>query len=664
MPDSQERLIDAAVRSFAYNAEMKLAARHLLRELVKSDPEVTEKTIARWNAVDGKKRIPLGRMVVWTLLIAVFTALWLTQGGEIIDLVSRISAPRKYRERIAGNLNEHQKLLLFGSPQARCVYDPEDPAYFAEYAADVLRDGGGGSPDDQLETGRRIDPENAWFTYLAADPGPLIRPSSNGMDEEKEKSKVMQLFSEAREQTKCTSYVLDRLKHVLPLVTQKNLPEYLDSRAIVWQFSHSDDMTYYGLSNVIDTVAWDLSHAHDPSGFHELSIDAELFLRRTIGEEVAEKGSSWRNHDLHYVKEIAKSLASAAEELKLNEDAKLWNSITNRLNFWKETVDKKGDRIVVDGDTVSASEATGIFLGRVIRDSSKRVVGQPLLTDQDLKPGRLVDHEYFSWLCAGMGSLLMGFGLGSVSLYRFRVSALSRRLAGRMVALLGTRDWMWIFGLGVLLPFGWVMVINRLTPLGGREMGFGGVSGLLPTGHFLGLLVLWLVIPQLVARWQLAKQAGFVGFAKPSWGSWLATAGAVAFVPLVGWAGISHPFGEWQFGMPWFGWKDVSPRTWMAVPSLGVCAIWLISVVSQALFGRSERHFHQATMSLVLKPVFAAAMLVLALAAPAFKASERYWFAQDKLSKIDPSLPAWSVYEYKIAEQQKKELREILGDEH
>lgn len=46
--------------------------------------------------------------------------------------------------------------------------DPPNPAYFAEYAACYFPEHGGTLPPDFLETARRIDPQNAWFTYIAA----------------------------------------------------------------------------------------------------------------------------------------------------------------------------------------------------------------------------------------------------------------------------------------------------------------------------------------------------------------------------------------------------------------------------------------------------------------------------------------------------------------
>ena len=54
-------------------------------------------------------------------------------------------------------------------------------------------------------------------------------------------------------------------------------------------------------------------------------------------------------------------------------------------------------------------------------------------------------------------------------------------------------------------------------------------------------------------------------------------------------------------------------------------------------------------------------LIVIALSGLGFKATTQYWFEQDKLLKYDASSPGWTTYEYKVAVQMRKELREVLG---
>ncbi len=71
MSDPKTRLIQTAVRPLADDAEMQLAATHLLGKLVIPHPENAEQAIQRWDVVDAKKRKPVWRMALWVLLVAV-----------------------------------------------------------------------------------------------------------------------------------------------------------------------------------------------------------------------------------------------------------------------------------------------------------------------------------------------------------------------------------------------------------------------------------------------------------------------------------------------------------------------------------------------------------------------------------------------------------------
>ncbi len=218
-------------------------------------------------------------------------------------------------------------------------------------------------------------------------------------------------------------------------------------------------------------------------------------------------------------------------------------------------------------------------------------------------------------------------------------------------------DWGWIFAVGVVLPFVFVMVVNRLTPLGGRAFGAHGMELLMPGAHFFGLLLLWLTLPVQVVRWRLAKRAGGFGFPRPvahrlAGGS---LRGGVCAGGRVGrdFPGRATPgsseFSKW----PW--------QFWAATALACLPMLWVLGSISFAMLGRADRHLYRATSALVMVKVFAAAMLFIALASIGFKASERYWFKQDWMTKFDVAGPGWSAFESKVAAQMRKELRETLG---
>ena len=322
---------------------------------------------------------------------------------------------------------------------------------------------------------------------------------------------------------------------------------------------------------------------------------------------------------------------------------------------------------MVEGKVEDSRRVTGLLCGSTLEVGAKVVENPPPLSDADLEPGRMLDHEILSRFSGYAVWLVMGVLTGAVALYRFRVSVMVRRLADRVEDLLRPVDWIWILGGGIMLPFGIVMAVNRHTPLGGRDFGMLGTSLLLPAGHFIGLLVLWLLTPLMISRWRLARRAGFFGFSNPPWAEGFALLCAAAFVPVIGWVAISgSPGGFWMEWMKQLG-LDVEadsstvPLFWWAIGLLAVPLLWLLITSSLAVFSGSDRLLRPTTMSLILARVYAFTMLVVILATAGFKAGEQYWFERETLTKFDASLPGWTRYEYHVAVQMRKEIREILG---
>ena len=97
MPDSQNRLIEAATRPFSDNAEIKLAVAHLLDALVKPGSVGAENAIARWDAVDGTTNHPWWQRTLWASLLAVSATVLLRDYQEIGRYVA-------WREWIGGSM--------------------------------------------------------------------------------------------------------------------------------------------------------------------------------------------------------------------------------------------------------------------------------------------------------------------------------------------------------------------------------------------------------------------------------------------------------------------------------------------------------------------------------------------------------------------------------
>ena len=691
MDDSQERLIETAVGPFSDNAELKQSAMAFLGKRVTTDAGDAAAIVARWNEIDARKRKSFWHIGLWGVVAVVSAGVAISDFDEISRVVEwskwfakgSIFAPLPVSgvQRVASKLSESDKLLLMGDlskgtkderKEALWRSDPENPAFFADYAVAFIFENEK-LPPDFLETARSIDPTNAWFTYLAAAveakdsvkfkgrkskrvAGETVYESPRSWEilDQTRLDRTMALLVEARNQPKCTDYSGAMLRKRIPLLPEGTFIEQLDSGACLGETSTFSSLRLLRLAQAIAARACSSGESGDVPGFQEISGDGDRFIRGICSDEngtlVDEMGRNIM------VSTLAESFGSAAETLGLEHDAARWIPIAKSM---KDANDRRGSReFIVDGRAVKSGTITGGIIGGGIELIAKRPDTQPPLTDADLKPMRLVEHEILSWVLSYVLWVVVALCVCWVAFYRFRVAVLSRRLARRMEDLLRPSDWGWILAAGVLLPFAFVMAVNRLTPLGGRSLGVQGMALLMPAGHFLGLLLLWLTLPVQVLRWRLAKRAGGFGFPGPSWTGWLAVAGAAAFVPVIGWATISNFDGSWMnvddvTKLPW--------QFWTALALAGVSVLWVTGLISLAIFGRAGRHLYRAASALVLVRVYAVALLVIALASIGFKASERYWFKRDWMSKFDVSGPGWNAYESKVAAQMRKELRETLG---
>lgn len=660
MPLPQDRVIEAAVRPFFDNAELKLAAVELL---ARTSRNLSEETIARWDAVDANKRGPIRRWLPWGMLAVASALMWLADSREMIAYSQWVKCktdpysnpPYQAEQRTAARLDARGKVLVFGDLASQDIVErkeklwqsnPENPAYYTEYAA-VFAARNHKMPLDFLETARRLDPDNAWFTYLAAGDfsGKLLR--------------------EARTQTKCTSYTAELLRQRLSLLPQGNLMERYDSVGCLDNSTNSSKLKFLRVYDVFAREAYFAAQKGDVAAFQEIARDADHFLRGIYQDEVSNLVNENANAD--FVEELAKTFTREARELGLPEEAKAWERIL--LDTRKRSEIGHTREFALDGKEVGSGKMTGSLFGYSVESLADALETPLPLTDADVKPERLLDHEILSRFFNDICWLVMALCLGLAAAYRFRVSALSRRLAARMTELLRPADWAWIVGLGILLPFAYVMGINRLTPLGGREFGMRGTALPMPACHFLGLLVLWLLVPVQIIRWRLARRAGGFGFSRPSLIGWVAVAWAVAFVPWIGWIAISAAhLPVWKLlGLTLSQRIGLSPITMLSqvyrplLFVLGVPALWLCGVAARGLLGGADRHFHRAAAARVLVVSWAAALGVVCLASQGFKAAEHYWFVRDELGRMDPAQPAWSVYEFRVATQMRKEMREILG---
>ena len=697
MPNSKERLIEAATRPFSDNAEMKLAAARLLGELVTPDAAGAENAIARWDTVDARTNHPWWQYSLWVTLLVVSVTMLLRDYQEIGRYVA-------WREWIGGNMMSasmleppahftrdltHEQTLLLGDdpklPRKETLRNlhPDNPAYFAEYAVEYATEFKS-LPPDFLETARRLDPENAWFTWFAASvetKGALANKSVKQKEpdgtvreidtwtvlDQARVDRASALIREARGQPKFENYANEMLLKRQALFPVRNLIDRMDGIGQISKTSSSPNIKLMDAAFLQIARSRMTAEAGDAAGFQDACQNGERFLRHLARSEAGTLLSGVV--EIGYLASLSKAFAEGAEKLGLERETARWKAVVEASAAGKTA--KLSNDFLVDGKVAEPQLVGGTLFGNSFDVSPRAVMAPPALTDADLEPGRMLDHEILSRFCGYLSWVVMGFSLLAVAGYRFRVAPLGRGLAKRMEQLLVWQDWAWVLGAGIILPLAYVMVVNRFTPLGGRQFGMVGNAMMLPAGHYLGLILLWLVVPLQIGRWCLTKRVPCFGFPRASWAGWLAIGTAVAFVPLIGWAGITRSFAPF-----WADWMenlnvDLSFlsatagqwRWWLALAALAVPVLWLGFCVCSALLTASYRLAHHATTARILVKTFPAAMTLIALSTMVFKESESSWFQRDRMNCWDSAKPGWTAYEADIALQMKKEMREILGSE-
>ncbi|MES2922226.1 MAG: hypothetical protein V4819_11805 [Verrucomicrobiota bacterium] len=670
-PDS-DPLVETAVRPFADNAEMQLAASRLLSDLTESNDGSAAGAIQHWDAMDARTRKPVWRTVLFSVMAVVSAITVVNVARDTLQYVGlyssmtkfvSVGSDKRHQQKLENSLTTPQRLLVFGDSsqptragKMKALWDsaPENPAYFGEYAKAYLSDNDR-LPPDFLETARRVDPRNSWFTYLAAAvecKGSVEKRKQSKAAKDagevrtwniRDKSKLeraLVLLQEARSQPECRDYVRILAQQRIEILPRDNPTDNLHSIAYLAGSSSPDIIAIRHLMDAIGAKGWTLGEEADAEGLKSLIGDSDAFVAALASIEVSNM------IEVLVFKVCAdgtsKDLGAAAAKLGLAADAARLTETHRRFDAHKlarESRKPSPDRV--------RPETNGALLASLsLPMVARQMVEPPPLTDDEVKPGRLADHEIFSRAsCIGVWILLMVIFCGAAA-YRYRSPVLIRRLAKRMEALMLPADWAWLLGVGLLMPLAYMMILNRLTPLGGRQFGLHTTLLLLPAAHFLGLTVLMILLPVLITRWRLGKRAAVFGFANSrSRLGWFAAACAVAFVPVVGWGACAGS----EVGLA------------VAAGLIAVPALWLLVVMLRAIFSKPSKMLHRSTSARVLLPVYATAMLLMVSLAPVYKAAGQRWFERDTLIRLDPAYPSMTRYEYEAAVQMRKELRELLG---
>lgn len=673
MTDPAERFIQAAAAPLGDNAEVQVAAEVALRQAISG--EVDEEAGAGLVESD---RSPVTRRWRPVLTAVAFLGFGLMLAASLnyiatvkplVDLLGTLagaptSGSSNYdpEAQLTKDVEEKDRLLLIGDPSRpspslrwKALWDsqPENPAYFANYAAAHVYEHKD-VPPDFLKIAGEIDPGNAWFPAIAA--AVLSSQSTREIprsDEEKaskspkrhavtdpaKHSEAMLLFRQAARMERFDSY-----QEALTVQRIRLLPPRTDwvdqAPPIIYMASQRSAMeSVRHLVAGISAESGRLSSTHDRAGLEALVTDWEAFVRLYAPSPDAILIDSLLKFVV--VRAGYRSIGSATSGMGLEP-------VGTRLAAINMSFDEHRRRSkALEANRGNFKDRASLYAGLLLPTVSGRTVEAPEIHDEDLKPGRLGEHEFLGKVMAATLAVSLGLLMVFLAAYRFRGGTLVRRLSARLVFLLRASDWIWVLGAGVILPFLAFSLVIRLPMLGAREWSIVAsdfVSPCSPWGLYLWLAIL---LPVLIARWRLGKRVGFIGLKwRPSRFAW------VLAVLLI----LAIPFAP-QATLPW----HLSTSVALGFVVLGHAAGWWACVTTmRGLFSTREHLLKRVALSRVVLPAYAVALVLMSLSVIAGHALECHWIQRDRLTEVSAEEPGVNRYEHRVSQAMQRELLKIL----
>lgn len=681
MTDPAEQFIDAATSPLSDNPELQIAARHELTGSIADASATTGDSLdtaaARLEQRRGGKWKYFLYAITGILSAMALVTSWpslvvLRYTLQVLSLIGGssfapyIGSDDAWEKRMSKDLSPQQKLLLLGDTRrkgkaerfaALWESDPANPAYYADYATAYLSQHSS-LPPDFLDTSRKLDPDNGWFPAIAA--GEMTKLALNTSVSTKfstvkspggvklmpikdaaKLDELLTLLHEVAATKRIDSYQLTLLKQRIPLLPPRtdNLNQLIP--ATYMGGLPALNLRFRYLGDAVAAKAIQCAANKDTEGFKRLLADWEAFTALHVRAEHA--GLVDVLVAVATTQLPLKALSEAATDLGMPEEAARLKAMNDRFDARKAAVKS---RIDPNADIAMHS---GTLAGITLPVVSKISQHSPVLTDADLKPGRLADRATIDRFMSMVGWLILGLMALATGLYRMRCGILPKRLSERMVSLLRPIDWLWIFGVGILLPLLFHVTITRFTTLGGRDWSLKASVFTVPAGQFSSMLLLVAVLPVVITRQRLALRGGAVGLA----------GGRQIFA----WIAVACGF----LALPCFGLTFLSSEPSEAIMIgagflLGVLQLYALIAGIRALFSKPPSLLRGVTISRALLPAYVAGMATLMIAVFCFHEEERHWIAQDRQMEVTADAPSMNRFEYEVSQALSRELQELVKE--
>lgn len=681
--EAEERFIAAAVRPLAGNAEMQLMAgqelQHLIGETGEVEPRTLDDARIRMENADRRPRWKSWRIWLHSIALLAFVIVGIISlrfwhdYRQHIGLINAIDGggstfavgkgdPDGF---ILKGKTPQEELLLFGdrsraskSLRLKALWEsqPGNVCYYIDYAAAHIGEHQE-LPEGFLETGVTLDPDNAWFPAIAASVAANQGVSENPRSEREKEEKVprsftvkdpakleeaMALFSKAAAMPRFETY-----QHDLGAARLRLLPKRRDS---LDQFSSVTYAASLGSAS--------MSLRHLPKAIHATCDTSESKQDLPALKQLA---ADWERFVLIYARSKDTSLVDPLLKLAITQAA--YSPIrraTEALGMEQEASRSKRILDLLADRKKRAKERSESQPDWKNRGSLLASIGLPVvakqsastrgITDEDLKPGRLAEHEFMAKVLFLGASITMAVLALIVAAYPTRGTWIQRVVSSRVVSLLKSGDWAWILGAGSVFPLLLHHLLFRSPWLGGREYSIYASKLVSSCAPFAFLIWLLIILPIVVARWRLGKAAGFIGVRWPHpWVGW--TMVALLAIPL--------PFSAIMM-LPEY---NSTAANITVIVALQLAQFWFLVMWLRGLFSRHRHLIKRLALSRTVLSAYATSLLLCSLSVLFCHFQETQWIEREHLVEVSADEPAMSRFEYHVTQSLRKELLEILGEE-
>jgi hypothetical protein len=681
MPDPAERFIAAAVAPLGDNAELQMMAAQELRGGIVFGPlqeHCDSLETAAGHLETGRDRRRWKKLLYATTAILAVTAcipvildvLKFRVGQRYLGSrgtgpVPMPAGPRfggavpARLQEIFGHLSANQELLLFGDPAAgpspdrfRALWagDPTNPMFFADYARACV-ESAAGLPPDFLDSVDRIDPDNGWCHHLAAGveardatvqnhvPYRIAKPGGRFPEYRiKDTSGVamaLRRMAEAAAKPRYDPYESEIYQQRLDVLPPGD--DWVGRWLAVDYLQHHPpgswfDRHHRDLAEVVAAEAWVLASSGDAPGLAKVAADWETCVARSLQTPATSPVDLLSISSGIAVATV--SLASAARELGLGELAERHERWENQVRLLRAARDDDGERALFRDE--------GGILSGYLDPGYTPPAGPPHVDGEDLKPGRLADHAVTRRVVAAVWMVLLAAGALLLALTRYFRGYQPRRLSGALAGILTPADQGWILAGGVLAPFAVHLLLDHATPLGMHDEKFPLGSILLRFSVAGSIL---LTLPVLIAMRRLACRLGVLGWDRGTIPERRLVRNAAGLVVIAGFFAVA--FSD-RIDDDLLGWSAT-------VTSLG-----MIVVVFASMFGPRRSVVRWLAVARAAAPAQVLGVLLMALSSLAYHAREKHWIGKDRLSRIEPGIPAANRYQFEVAEGLRAALLKTL----